>query len=173
MRLIPRFRVSIATMMMFVVAAAAGAALFAKIRAHADTPTIAGLKTDAPMLLLLAIGLTTIALGSWKAHSAVQMCLQGTIACLGCLSLIWISEAQLERTTRYWFQAAFAASVVAPMMVRRYVKTEMPKGPRREWWKKTCEAVFFSFLGVLLVSAGVVLQLVVSMAAFEFFRVVK
>ena len=121
--------------------------MFAKVRTHAEPVAELGLKTDLPLLLLLAIGLTSLALGAWKDHSAVQILLQGTLTCLGFLSLIWISEAGLEHTVRYWFQSAFAASVAIPMLVRRQVKATMPRGPHRTWWKKTCEAVFFSSWG--------------------------
>lgn len=164
---IRNLRVPISTMMMLVVAAAAGSALFAGARSHTVS---AALKTDAPMLLLLAIGLTAVALGSWKSHTVVQILLQGTLACLGCLTLIWASEAGMERTVRYWFQAMFAATVVAPLIARRYVKETMPRGPGRDWWKKTCEAVFFSGLGLLLVFVGGMLQAIVTMIGYEYLK---
>ena len=91
--------------------------------------------------------------------------LQVTLACFGCLTLIWVSEAQYERAIRYWCQGTFAATVTLPMLARRYVKAGMPRGPRRDWWKKTCEAIFFSFLTLLLVSAGGLLQGAVYTAA--------
>ena len=86
--------------------------------------------------------------------------LQVTLACFGCLTLIWIGEAQYERAIRYWCQATFAATVTIPMLARRFVKSGLPRGPRpaANWWKKTCEAVFFSFLTMLLVTAGGLLQ---------------
>jgi hypothetical protein len=158
MRLIRRIRFSMGTIMMFVLMAAAVMALFVKIRQHTDAVLPAGWKIDVPSLFLLAIGLTALALGSWKEHSAVQMMLQVTLACVGCLTLIWIGEAQYERAIRYWCQGMFAATVTIPMLARRFVKTGMARGPRREWWKKTCEAVSFSFLTMLLVTAGGLLQ---------------
>jgi hypothetical protein len=144
--------------MMFVVTAAAGSALFAKVWTHSEFAGTVGLKTDVPSLLLLAIGLTAIAIGAWKEHSAVQTMLQMTLAFLGCLSLIWIGEAKLERLVRYWFEVAFALTVCLPMLARRYVKANVARGPRRDWWKKTCEAVFFSFVTVMLVTAGAFFQ---------------
>ena len=51
------------------------------------------------------------------------------------------------------------------MLARRYVKAGLPRGPRRDWWKKTCEAIFFSFLTLLLVTAGGLLQAAVYSAA--------
>ena len=95
----------------------------------------------------------------------MQIMLQVTLACFGCLTLIWIGEAQYERAIRYWCQATFAATVTLPMLGRRFVKSGLPRGPRRDWWKKTCEAVFFSFLTMILVSAGGLLQAAVYMAA--------
>jgi hypothetical protein len=159
MRWIGTIRFSMSTGMMLVIAAAAAFALFAKVRQHVGPITTApGWKTDVPSLFLLAIGLTAIALGAWKSHTAVQMMLQFTLACLGCLVLIWIGEAQFERALRYVFQGAFALTVSLPMLIRRFVKSGMPKGPRRDWWKKTCEAIFFSFLNLLLVSGGGLIQ---------------
>jgi len=158
MQLIRKIRFSMGTIMMFVLMAAAAMALFVKIRQHTDAVLPAGWKIDVPSLFLLAIGLTALALGSWKEHSAVQIMLQVTFACVGCLTLIWIGEAQYERAIRYWCQGMFAATVTIPMLARRFVKTGLSRGPRRDWWKKTCEAAFFSFLTMILVSAGGLLQ---------------
>jgi hypothetical protein len=158
MRLIRRIRFSMGTIMMFVLMAAAVMALFVKIHQHTDAVLPAGWKIDVPSLFLLAIGLTAVALGSWKEHSAVQIMLQVTLACVGCLTLIWIGEARYERAIRYWCQGMFAATVTIPMLARRFVKIGMARGPRREWWKKTCEAISFSFLTMILVTAGGLLQ---------------
>jgi len=84
--------------------------------------------------------------------------LQVSLACFVCLTLIWIGEAQYERAIRYWCQSMFAATVTLPILARRFVKSGLPRGPRRDWWKKTCEAVFFAFLTMLLVTAGGVFQ---------------
>ena len=140
-------------------------ALFVKIQQHTDGVLPPGWNLDVPSLFLLAIALTAVALGSWKEHSAVQIMLQVTLACFSCLTLIWIGEAQYERAIRYWCQGTFAATVTLPMLGRRFVKSGLPRGPRRDWWKKTCEAVFFSFLTMLLVTAGGLLQAAVYTAA--------
>ncbi|HEV3165014.1 MAG TPA: hypothetical protein VGZ22_13370 [Isosphaeraceae bacterium] len=161
MRLIRKFRFSLATIMMLVLTAAAASALFVKCRQHTAVITQTLWKVDAPSLLLLAIGLTAVALSSWKEHTAVQTMLQMTLACVGCLILIWIGEAQYGRGIRYWFQGTFAATVTLPLLARRLVKSELPRGPRRDWWKKTCEAIFFSFLNMMLVIAGAMLQVAV------------
>src|SRR5271156_2522984 len=76
-----RLRISIATIMMFVVMAAAAMALFAKIQHLADDAAVpTGWKLDAPILFLLAIFLTSVALGSWKEHTGVQIMIQVTLA---------------------------------------------------------------------------------------------
>ena len=168
MRLLRKVRFSMGTIMMFVLMAAAAMALFVKIRQHTAAALPPGWKIDVPSLFLLAIGLTAVALGSWKEHSAVQIMLQVTLACVGCLTLIWIGEAQYERAIRYWCQAMFAATVTIPMLARRFVKSGLPRGPRRDWWKKTCEAVFFSFLTMILVTAGGLFQVAVYALSVEF-----
>jgi len=165
MRLIRMIRFSIGTIMMFVVMVAAATALFVRIQQHTVGVIPPGWTLDVPSLFLLAILLTAVALGSWKEHTAVQIMLQVTVACFGCLTLIWIGEAKYERAIRYWCQGTFAATVTIPMVARRFVKSGLRRGPRREWWKKTCEAVFFSFLTMLLVTAGGLLQACVYLAA--------
>ena len=169
MELIRKIRFSMGTIMMFVLMAAAAMALFVKIRQLTGElsrrPVPPGWIFDVPSLFLLAIALTAVALGSWKEHSAVQTMLQITLACVGCLSLIWIGEAKYERAIRYWCQGTFAATVTLPMLARRFVKSGMSRGPRRDWWKKTCEAIFFSFLTMMLVTAGGLLQATVYVAA--------
>jgi hypothetical protein len=172
MQLIRKIRFSMGTIMMFVLMAAAAMALFVKIQHLVDGTQLyaagaipPGWNFDVPSLFLLAIALTAVALGSWKEHSAVQTMLQVTLACVGCLSLIWIGEAKYDRAIRYWCQGTFAATVTLPMLARRFVKSGMPRGPRRDWWKKTCEAAFFSFLTMMLVSAGGLVQVAVYMMA--------
>ncbi len=157
MGLLRKIRFSMGTIMMFVLMAAAAMALFVKIYGYSDQLPM-GWKVDVPSLFLLAIGLTSLALGSWKEHSAVQVMLQVALACVGCLTLIGIGEAKYERAIRYWCQGMFAATITIPMLARRLVKTAMPRGPRREWWKKTCEAVSFSFLTMMLVTVGGLVQ---------------
>jgi hypothetical protein len=169
-RLVRKLRFSMGTIMMFVLMAAAAMALFVKIQRLTNAilvggPIPPGWNLDVPCLFLLAIALTAVALGSWKEHSAVQTMLQVTLACVGCLSLIWIGEAKYERAIRYWCQGTFAATVTLPMLARRFVKSSMSRGPRRDWWKKTCEAIFFSFLTMMLVTAGGLLQATVYMVA--------
>lgn len=160
-----RIRFSMGVAMMLVLTSATAFALFAKVRQHTDvvvqTAAQTGWKLDAPSLFLLAIVLTALAIGAWKGHSAVQIMLQVTLACLGCLTLIWLGEAHYERALRYWFQATFATTVVFPLMARRVVKSELPRGPKRDWWKKTFEAIFFSYINLLLVSLGGLLQAIV------------
>jgi hypothetical protein len=170
MRLMPRIRFRMGTIMMFVAMTAAVMALYVKIDQHTGNAVPAGWKFDVPILFLLAIFLTALALGSWKEHTAVQIMLQVTLACVGCLTLIWIGEAQFERAIRYWCQGMFAATVTIPMIVRRLVKTGLPRGPRRDWWKKTCEAAFFSFLTMLLVTAGGLLQAAVYVVGIELLK---
>jgi hypothetical protein len=168
MRLIEKMRFSVRTLMMAVVTAGAASALFAKIEEHTEILTQNVWKVDVPSLFLLAIALSALALGSWKHHTTVQMLLQVTLTCMGCLVLIWIGESEYERGIRYWFQGTFAATVTVPLVARRIVKEHMPRGARRDWWKKTCEAVFFSFVNMMLVTAGGLLQAAVYWGAASF-----
>jgi hypothetical protein len=163
-----KFQVPLRTLMMIVLTAAAACALFAKVFQHTAGITGTAWAIDVPTLFLLGILLTAVALGSWKAHSSFQIMLQIAIACLGYLVLIQVGEAPFPRATRYWFQTTFALTVCVPLMARRYVKARLPKGPRRDWWKKTCEAVFFSFLNLVLLSTGGMCQTALHFLLMEF-----
>jgi hypothetical protein len=151
--------------MMIILALATCSALFVKVRQYATTNLstlgAATWVTDAPTLCILATVLTAVALAAWKGHTLALASLQVTLACLGWLALMWVAEAGFERAARYWFESTFALTVALPLVVRHAVKTSLPRGPRRVWGKKACEAVFFSALNILLVSAGAFLQAVV------------
>ena len=171
MNLLRKFRFSMAMVMMMVVTAAAASALFAKVRTHVPTGNLPSLKTDAPILFVLSIGLTAVALGSLKGHSPGQIMLQTTVACLGYLSLIQLAEAGRERPLLYWFQISFGVLVTGPMIARMFVKAEMERGPRRTWWKKTCESFLFAFLTMMLVLLGLLLQFVMSTLGAQLFKI--
>jgi len=168
---IRKIQFSLRAIAMFVLTAAAASALYVKILRHTGAVTPTAWKVDVPSLFILAICLTAVALSSWKEHTAVQTMLQITLACVGCLALIWIGEARYERAIRYWFQGTFAATVSLPLLARRFVKSELPRGPRRDWWKKTCEAIFFSFLNMMLVTAGGLLQAGIYLSSSQFLAI--
>ena len=168
MRLLRKMRFSMATVMMFVATAAAGSALFAKARQHTPADNQPYVKFDAPLLFTLSISLTGVALGALKGHTPFQMMLQITIAYVGYVSLIGLAEAGLERPLLYWFQISFGLLVTIPLFVRRSIKSGMERGPRRDWWKGTCEAVLFAFFTMILVLAGLLLQLLIVQASNGF-----
>ncbi len=153
-----KMRFTMATVMMMVVTAAVASALFAKARDHIPTAQYPYLSVDAPAVFVLSITLTAIALGALKAHSAGQIMLQIVLASLAYLGLISLAEAGFVRPLLYWFQACFALLATAPLIARSYVKTEMERGPRRTWWKKTTEAILFSFFTIFLVLVASFLQ---------------
>jgi hypothetical protein len=152
-----------ADLALLVVASATASALFAKVYllfrpediSTSDTPF---LHLDAPIILLLGIALTAITLGAIKGHSLALILLQITLSCLGILSLIWLTEAEQHRLLLYWFQTAFLLTVAAPMLARHLLKTHLPRGPRRSWWKKTLETVIFSAVNMGLVGIGIGLE---------------
>jgi hypothetical protein len=168
MQLLRKMRFSMATVMMLVVAAAACSALFAKAREHIPAANQTYLRFDAPFLFTLSIVLTAVALGALKGHTPIQMMLQTTIACLGYVSLIGLAEARMERPLLYWFQISFALLVTIPLLARRSVKAGMARGPRRDWWKGTCEAVLFSFFTMMLVLLGLLIQFIALQASAVF-----
>jgi hypothetical protein len=158
MQVLGKMRFSVATVMMLVVTAAACSALFVKARRHVPVFSQPSVKFDVPLLFVVAIVLTAVALGALKRHTAVQMMIQVTAACLGYLSLIGLAEAGMKRPLSYWFQVCFGLVVTIPLLARRAVKSGMAQGPRRDWWKGTCEAVLFSFFTMMLVLLGLVFQ---------------
>jgi hypothetical protein len=170
MKLLRKFRFSMAMAMMMVVTAAAASALFAKIHQHVPASNQPYLKVDAPVLFLLSIGLTSVALGALKGHSAWQMMLQITVACLSYVSLIGLAESGRERPLLYWFEVSFGLLVTAPLLARQIVKAEMERGPRRTWWKKTCESIFFAFLTMMLVLLGVLLEILATVLSSQMIK---
>ena len=158
MLLLRKMRFSMAMVMMMVAAAAAASALFAKVRAHVPASNQTYLKFDAPALFVASIALTAVGLGALKGHTFGQTLLQITVACLGYVSLVGLAESGRARPLLYWFQISFGLLVTGPLLARRLVKAEMERGPRRDWWKGTWEAVFFAFLTMMLVLLGLLLQ---------------
>lgn len=144
--------------------------LFVKVRRipKLANQTYLNLKVNAPVLFVVSIGTTAVALASLKCHSGVQTMLQITIACLGYLSLIELAELGMERPLLYWFQTSFAILVTLPLLGRRIVKTEMERGPRRTWWMRTFEAIFFSYLTMTLVLVGMLSQVLALVVAGQF-----
>jgi hypothetical protein len=153
-----KMRFTMATVMMLVVTAAVAFALFVKSRDHVPNNQYPYINIDAPAVLVISIALTAIALGALKAHSSGQIMLQIVLAYLAYLGLIGLAEVGAFRPLLYWFQACFALLATAPLVARSYVKTEMERGPRRTWWKKTTEAVLFSFFTITIVLVSCFLQ---------------
>jgi hypothetical protein len=158
MTILNRFRFSMGSLLMFVLMAAIASALFVKIRHYSEAITQVGWKIDAPSLFLIGIALTAVALAAWKDHSGFQVMMQVCLTCLGCLTFLWIAEGKHDRAVRYWFQASFAVMVTLPMLGRMYIRRTMPRSPIRKWWKKTFEAMFFSWLTLMLLSLGGLVQ---------------
>ncbi len=158
MKLLRKLRFTMATVMMLVVTAAVAFALFAKARDHVPNAQYPYINIDAPAVFVISIALTAIALGALKSHSPGQIMLQIVLAYLAYLALISLAEIGAHRPLLYWFQACFALLATAPLIARSYVKAEMERGPRRTWWKKTTEAVLFSFFTIFLVLVSSFLQ---------------
>ena len=158
MQLLRKMRFTMATVMLLVVTSAVAFALFAKARDHVPNGQYPYINVDAPAVFVISIALTAIALGALKAHSSGQIMLQVVLACLAYLGLITLAEIGAVRPLLYWFQVCFALLATAPLIARSYVKMEMERGPRRTWWKKTTEAVLFSFFTICIVLISSFLQ---------------
>jgi hypothetical protein len=162
-----KIRFTMATVMMAVVTAAVASALFIKVRDHIPTAQYPYLAVDAPIIFILSITFTAIALGALKAHSAGQVMLQIVLAYLAYVGLISLAEVGLVRPVLYWFQVCFALLAMIPLVARSYVKTEMERGPRRTWWKKTTEAVLFSFFTIFIVMVSSFLQWITALVVSQ------
>ena len=84
--------------------------------------------------------------------------LQIILACLAYLGLVTMAEMKWERPLLYSFQGCFALLVTGPLVARRIVKSDLGRGPRRSWWKRTFEAPVFAFLTMMLVLLGAFTQ---------------
>jgi hypothetical protein len=156
--LLRKVRFTMATVMMMVVTAAVASAVFAKARDHIPTAQYPYLSVDVPAVFVISIILTAVALGALKSHSPGQIMLQIVLACLSYFGLISLAEAGAVRPLLYWFQISFALQAALPLIARSYVKAEMERGPRQAWWKKTTEAVLFSFFTIFIVMVSSFLQ---------------
>lgn len=155
---LPRFRISIATGMMLVVTTASASALAARVLRLLTDVTTNPFEFgfyDLCAVLILGIVLTAVALAARKGHSPNQTMLQITVTCLSFLYAITMFELSSQRIKIYWLQALFGVLVALPLVARRLIKRRLDRGPRRSWWMKTCEAVAFAYLNMLLVLAGV------------------
>lgn len=158
MNLLRKLRFTMATAMMLVVTSAVAFALFTQARDHVPNAQYPYLRVDLPAVFVISIALTAIALGALKSHSAGQIMLQMVLAYLAYLALVILAEAGAHRPLLYWFQGCFALLATVPLIARSYVKSEMERGLRRTWWKKTTEAVLFSFFTIFLVLVSSFLQ---------------
>ena len=156
----PRPRISIAVLMLRVVTAAAGSAVYARVFRLVANAAPSTYNHDVAALFVLGIVLTALALAARKRHTAVQAMIQITLACLGFLTLIAVADLKSERPAFWWYQLTFALLVVGPLIARRRARTRMQRGPRRIWWMNTYEAIAFSFLNMLLVFTGIGIQFV-------------
>lgn len=163
MSMFRKVRISMADVLMLVLAAAAASALFARLRMMIKAKGA----TDhwdlhVPAVLVLAIVLTCVAIGSWRRFSLAGSTLCATSACLQILSLILLAEtAKTAPTTAkamlYWLQACFALTVVAPGLALRSSWAGEFAGTRRAV-KNACEALIASFAAMVLVMIGAMLQ---------------
>lgn len=157
-----RLRISMASIMVLVVAAATASALFAKI-AQLVSDGSAELKYDVPAIVVLGIALTAIALGTLRDHSGVQVMIQATVACLGFLSLIWIIEGGFYRVATYWFQALFASLVVFPLLARRFTRAGSEREDEGGRPRRMIEVLPLAFGNMILVCLGLWIQGIAAM----------
>lgn len=148
-----RFRISMASIMVLVVAAAAASALFAKI-VKIISDAFGEYKYDAGAVVIIAIALTAIALGTLRNHSGVQMMIQAAGTYLGFLSLLWIIDGEHMRAVFYWFQASFAGMIVFPLLARRFAGVEPEAGAEPGWLGRVLETLPLIFCNIVLVTIG-------------------
>ena len=161
---LPRIRISIATIMMLVITAAAASALVARV-----VQPLQKVLSSVPLgrynlaaVLILGIVLTGVALAARKGHSPNQAMLQIALACLGFLFAVSLPDFLPPRARIYWLQVLFAVLVVIPLVVRRTLKNRTERGPQRAWRMKTCEAVAFAYFNMILVLVGIAIEGVVT-----------
>ena len=159
----PRFRISLALMMLLVLASGATSALYVQILRH--LPVAGRSAVTHPYHLaavfVLAIVLTAPGLGAWRGHPARLALVQGTLACLGFLSWIGLMEWHAERLATYWFQGIFAGFVFVPLLIRRRLQAAPDREGGHRGAIQVCEAVAFAFLTMMLVLVGVLIQILV------------
>jgi hypothetical protein len=154
-----RFRFTMATVMLLVVTSAAASALFAKV--HALTPASGApylSNVDSGILVIATVVMVGATLGTLKGHSPAQIMLQVTLACLGLYLFLTMVEAKLRHPLLYWLHACFLVLVLIPALVRRAAKDRIERGPARNRRKRTCEAIMFSFVTMMIVMLALFLE---------------
>jgi hypothetical protein len=115
-----RFRFTMRSLMLFVLASAVASALFSAVRGVIPGTTNT-FRVDVPAIVLSAIVLNAAALGFWLRLSLNRVLVQVTVCCLLVLGGVWLWEWKFARGLLYWLQASFAVGVVAPLAIRAYL----------------------------------------------------
>src|SRR5262245_14271974 len=97
-----RLRLTMGTMMAFVLTAAVASALFAELSRLIKAPSVPSLRVDVPAIVLLGISLNAVALGCWRRLPPRQVLAQITLCCLLILGASWLWEWKYFRGLRYW-----------------------------------------------------------------------
>ena len=167
MSIAQRLRFSMATVMMLVVAAAAGSAVFAKFHELFTSGGIAfrgkSREIDYPATIVLATALAATAIGAARRHGTLRTFLLASVTYLMLLALAQtIDQATIWklRALRYWLQGCFAITVVAPLLaIRAFGLGDVGESPRQRWLRLTLESLIASFLNLVLVGVGVAFQM--------------
>lgn len=149
-------RFTLATVMVAVLASAAGAAMVVRVYRLFGGGE-AG--TDLAALLLIAVVLTAVAIGCWRRSSLVAVLLQITVCCA---FIAGIAEAVVlvPRVSRYTLQIWFALLVVLPLGMRRFAASHVQSEPRGSRLLALSEFLLGCGANLLLVWVGMLLQLV-------------
>lgn len=113
-----RFRVSMRTLMIFVLAAAVASALFIELARPFKAKSLTTWAIDVPTIVLLGIALNAVALGCWLRISPDRVLVQFTLCCLLVLGGVWLWQSKFDRGLLYWLQISFAVVVVVPLAGR-------------------------------------------------------
>lgn len=150
------WRITMSTMLVAVLASAAGAAMAARtyrLFGRSD-PGI-----DISALLLIAVVLTAVAIGLVRRISAVGVLLQITVCCIFITGIVEVSEI-VPRFLRYALQVWFALMVVLPLALRRIAAPDPRGKPHRPRLLVFSEFLLTCGAILLLVWLGMLIQFI-------------
>ena len=153
------FRLTLATIMIAVLAAAAASAMTVRVYRLFGAIGGGGIGIDLAALLLIAVILTATAIGSWRRSSLAAILVQITVCCAFVTGVLELGE-YFPRTFRYAFQMWFAMLVALPLAMRRSATPDSPAKPRRPKLLALSEFLLSCGVNLLLVWIGILLQLI-------------
>ena len=149
------FRLTLSTIMIAVLASATSTAMTVRVYQFLEGDEEG---EEVAALLLIAVILTAIAIGSWRRSSLAAILLQITVCCAFIAGVVELAEP-FPRVFRYTLQVWSALFVALPLVIRRYATPSSPSKRQRPRLVALSEFLLGCGANLMLVWIGMWLQL--------------